>query len=133
MSYIMVLMITKKMQQLEAAKAKIANLENAIAAELNKEFAALPAKFGFSDVKSFLKAVKSAAGGKRRGKAVKSTKKSAGGKKRRTRAVITDATRAEVKKLVEAGKTGGQIAKSVGISLPSVQNIKKALGLVKKR
>jgi DNA-binding NarL/FixJ family response regulator len=126
-------MITKKMQQLEAAKAKIANLENAIAAELNKELASLPGKFGFGDVKSFLKAVKSAAGGKRRGKAAKAGKKSAGGKKRRTRAVITDATRAEVKKLVEAGKTGGQIAKTVGISLPSVQNIKKALGLVKKR
>jgi hypothetical protein len=133
MSYTLFPMITKKMQQLEAAKAKIANLENAIAAELGQELARLPAKFGFSDVKSFLKAVKAAGGGKRRGKAAKATKKSAGGKKRRTRAVITDATRAEVKKLVEAGKTGGQIAKAVGISLPSVQNIKKALGLVKKR
>ena len=57
----------------------------------------------------------------------------AGAKKRRTRAVITDATRAEVKKLVEAGKSGGAIAKALKISLPSVQNIKKALGLVKPR
>ena len=32
-----------------------------------------------------------------------------------------------------AGKTGAAIAKSVGISLPSVQNIKKALGLVQAR
>ena len=117
-------MITKKMQELEAAKAKISSLENAIAAELNKELSALPAKFGFSDVGSFIKAVKAAAGKKG---------KTAGGKKRRTRAVITDATRAQVKKLVEAGKTGGEIATAVGISLPSVQNIKKALGLVKKR
>ena len=30
-------------------------------------------------------------------------------------------------------KTGSQIAKSLSISLPSVQNIKKALGLVKAR
>jgi hypothetical protein len=126
-------MITKKMQQLEAAKAKIADLENAIAAELGKELAVLPAKFGFGDVNSFLKAVKAAAGGKRRGKAVKTNKKTAGGKKRRRRAVITDVTRADVKKFVEAGKTGGEIAKALGISLPSVQNIKKALGLVKKR
>jgi DNA-binding CsgD family transcriptional regulator len=37
-----------------------------------------------------------------------------------------------VKKLVKAGKSGSQIAKAVGISLPSVQNVKKALGLVKK-
>ncbi len=50
---------------------------------------------------------------------------------RRKRAVITDETRAEVKRLVEAGKTGAEIAQALGISLPSVQNIKKALGLVK--
>jgi DNA-binding CsgD family transcriptional regulator len=38
--------------------------------------------------------------------------------------------RAEVKKLFEAGQTGAEIANAVGISLPSVQNVKKALGLV---
>jgi hypothetical protein len=54
-------------------------------------------------------------------------------KKRRKRAVITEAMRAEVKKMSAAGKTGKEIAKAVGVSLPSVQNIKKALGLVKKR
>jgi hypothetical protein len=53
--------------------------------------------------------------------------------KRRKRSVITDETRSSVKKLVEGGKTGSQIAKALGISLPSVQNIKKALGLVKPR
>jgi DNA-binding CsgD family transcriptional regulator len=50
---------------------------------------------------------------------------------RRKRATITDATRAEVKTMVEAGKTGAEIAAALGISPPSVQNIKKALGLVK--
>ena len=35
--------------------------------------------------------------------------------------------------MVSDGKTGAEIAKAAGISLPSVQNIKKALGLVKKR
>jgi hypothetical protein len=38
-----------------------------------------------------------------------------------------------VKRLVESGKTGAQIARTLRISLPSVQNIKKALGLVKAR
>jgi DNA-binding CsgD family transcriptional regulator len=38
-----------------------------------------------------------------------------------------------VKAAVEAGRTGAQIAKEFGISVPSVQNIKKELGLVKKR
>jgi hypothetical protein len=128
-------MITKKIQELAATKAKVAGLEKAIAAQLSKELSALPGQFGFDSVKSFIKAVKAMAGGKRKAKAAgrKKAKGKAGGKKRRKRAVITDATRAEVKKLVEGGKTGGQIAKAVGISLPSVQNIKKALGLVKKR
>ena len=108
-------MFTDKIKELTAAKARVAELEQSIASELNRELAGLPAKFGFSDVKSFVGAVKAAAP-----------------VKRRKRARITDATRAEVKKLVEAGKTGNQIAKAVGISLPSVAKIKKALGLVRK-
>ena len=47
--------------------------------------------------------------------------------------LLTDATRASVRELTEAGKTGKEIAATVGISLPSVQNIKKALGLVRKK
>lgn len=39
----------------------------------------------------------------------------------------------EVGKLAKDGKTGNEIAAAVGISLPSVQNIKKKLGLVTKR
>lgn len=129
-------MVTDKMKELEAARAKLAALEQSIQGELNKELAALPAKYGFASAEDFLAAVRAATGAKvRRGR--KPGKAGAGkgapGKKRRKRAVITEATRNEVKKLVEAGKTGGEISKSLGISLPSVQNIKKALGLVKKR
>ena len=39
----------------------------------------------------------------------------------------------KVKALATAGKTGSAIAKATGISLPSVQNLKKKLGLVKAR
>ena len=124
-------MITNKIKQLAATRAKIATLEKAIATQLNRELSALPAKFGFDSVQAFIKAVKAAGRGGRTSGGKKA--KASGGKKRRARAVITDATRAQVKKLVDAGKTGGQIAKAVGISLPSVHNIKKALGLVKKR
>ncbi|MCX6952606.1 MAG: helix-turn-helix domain-containing protein [Verrucomicrobia bacterium] len=123
-------MIANKLKEIEAARAKIAALEQSMADELNKELAALPAKYGFDSAKAFAKAVKIAASG---GKVRVAGKSGAGGKKRRTRAVITDATRAQVKSLVEAGKSGAAIAKAVGISIPSVQNIKKALGLVKAR
>ena len=130
-------MVTDKIKELEAARAKLATLEQSIADELNKELAALPAKFGYASVGEFVRAVNAATGGgrgRRRGRPPgkgKSAKK--GGRKRRTRAVITDETRAQVKKLVDAGKTGAEIADTLKISLPSVQNIKKALGLVKER
>lgn len=55
------------------------------------------------------------------------------GQKRGKRAKITDEMKDQVKKLAGEGKTGAEIAKAVGISLPSVQNIKKAAGLVKAR
>ena len=131
-------MLTEKIKELEAAKAKVEELEQKIVVERATELAALPASFGFESVAAFVKAVRAAAGGKpvKRRKARKAEKKpakKAKKKKTRTRAKITDETRAEVKKLVEAKKTGAEIAKALGISLPSVQNIKKALGLVKAR
>jgi DNA-binding NarL/FixJ family response regulator len=141
-------MVTDKLKELEAARAKLASLEQSIQAELHKELAQLPGKYGFASTDEFFNAVRAATGGGRGGRpgrrgrppaaasaASSNAGKSAGGRgrKRRTRAVITDDTRAQVKKLVEGGKTGAEIAKNLGISLPSVQNIKKALGLVKKR
>lgn len=118
-------MVSDKLKQLAAARAQVADLEKAVAAEL----ATLPARFGFSDVKSFLRAVRSASGGKGRRAARTATKQTA----RRKRAIVTDDTRALVKKLANEGKTGSEIAKEAGVSLPTVQNIKKALGLAKKR
>lgn len=118
-------MITDKIKELEAAKAKVASLTEAISAERNKELASLPSQYGFATTADFINAVRAATAGKR-GRPV-------GGGKKRTRAVITDAIRAEVKKMAAAGKTGNEIAAAVGISLPSVQNIKKALGLIRKR
>ena len=124
-------MVTDKMKELQAARAKLASLEKAIADELKKELAGLPAKFGFDSAAAFIQAVKVATGGRKASGRVQAGKKPKSGK-RRTRAVITDDTRAQVKKLVDAGKTGGEIAATLKISLPSVQNIKKALGLVRK-
>src|SRR5687767_12531455 len=103
-------MVTDKIKELEAARAKLASLEQSIEAQLRKELAALPAKYGFDSVDAFTTAVRAASGG-RRGRPA--GKRGGPGKKRRTRAVITDATRAEVKKLVAAGKTGSDIAQSL--------------------
>jgi len=115
-------MDTKRLKELEFARAKVAALEKSIEAARTKELAGLPAQFGFDTTEAFLKAVRKSAGGKQR-RGLKT--------KRRSRAVITDATRKKVKSLVEAGKTSAEIAQATGISIPSVQNIKKALGLTR--
>lgn|SRR6185312_14956824 len=120
-------MVTNKIKLLESTKAKVAELEKAIKAELSRELATLHRKYGFPTPQAFIKAVRAVAGDAM----VSAGNRVAG--KRRTRAVITSETKAKVKELVQAGKTGGEIARAVGISLPSVQNIKKELGLVQKR
>lgn len=117
-------MNTKRLAELEAARATVSKLEEEIGAERTKELASLPAQYGFETAAAFIKAVKQASGGKKR--------QGAKGK-RRTRAVITDAMKNKVKSLAEGGKTGAEISRTVGISIPSVQNIKKAMGLIKPR
>lgn len=125
-------MISEDIKELEAARAKVAELEKTVAAQLTQELVSLPGKYGYADLNAFISALKKAAGvtGKS-GKGARAAAKAPGTGERRKRAVITDETRAEVKRLVEAGSTGSQIATTLGISLPSVQNIKKALGLVR--
>jgi len=121
-------MVIEKIQELNALQAKAAKLQAAIETERTAELAALPGKYGYDSVKAFIKALKSAAGGGRRRRGAK--KAPAG---RRKRAKITPELKAQVKAAVEAGKTGAAISKELGISLPSVQNIKKEFGLVKAR
>src|SRR5687767_14196086 len=115
-------MVTNKLKELEAARAKLASLEQSIQSELSKERAQLPAQYGFTSTNDFIDAVRAAAGDapRRRGRPAGSGANKAAtvakggkggpGKKRRPRSVITDETRAQVKKLVEAGKTGAEIA-----------------------
>jgi|GEM_PF-2406968 hypothetical protein len=117
-------MITSSIKELNNARAKVASLEQALTTEL----ASLPDVYGFKSLDEFVAAIKAAAG---KGKEGQPTK--AAGSKSRKRAKITDVIRAKVKALAKEGKTGSYIAKVLGISLPSVQNIKKALGLVKAR
>jgi hypothetical protein len=123
-------MVTDKIKLLEATKAKLAKLERAVATHIHRELASLPGKYGFGSVKEFAEAVAVASG---RGRKAGRGAAKAAAVKRRRRAVITDRIRAQVKKRVEAGQTGAAVAKALHISLPSVQNIKKALGLVKVR
>jgi hypothetical protein len=120
-------MVTSKISQLAAARAKVARLESAIESELHRELSVLHERFGFADLKSFFNAVQSAAATSQK---AGRPKKAAPAARHRKRAVITAAMREKVVKLAKAGTTASKIAQKIGISLPSVQNIKKAAGLV---
>lgn len=136
-------MFIDQLAKLQKAKAELAVAEAKLASDRVNALAQLPSQYGFTSLNDFLKAVKAAYGkggkaakgkGKSKGKAEKAPKvakapKAGKGK----RAKITDEVKAQVKTLAEEGKTGQEIAKLLGISAPSVQNIKKALGMVKAR
>jgi hypothetical protein len=124
-------MVTEKIKQLTEYQTKIDALKKAIASQLKNDLSSLHTKYGFETPLDLIKAIKASAGGKRPGRVAKAT--SSAGKKKRKRAKITPEMKQKLKGLVDAGKTGTVIAKTLGISLPSVQNIKKELGLVKAR
>lgn len=121
-------MPSNKLKEIAAYRAKIAALEKAVAEEQQKKLAGLHKEAGFDSTEELIDALKGL---------VKPTRKSRGraagkaGRASRTR--ITPAIKAGVGQAVEAGKKGAEIAMQFGISIPSIQNIKKELGLVKTR
>jgi hypothetical protein len=125
-------MVTEKIKQLTEYQTKVDALKKEIASQLKHDLSSLHTQYGFETPLDLIKAIKASAGGKRPGRVAKAAPASTG-KKKRKRAKITPEMKQKLKSLVEAGKTGTAIAKSLGISLPSVQNIKKELGLVKAR
>lgn len=134
-------MVTDTLQEIHKHEAKLAELKSQFEAQRAADFKALPGKYGYDSVEAFIKALKEVhaakpargrSAGAKAAKAAKPAKAPASGKKR-TRAIITDEIKAQVKSMVADDKTGAEISKALGISLPSVQNIKKALGLVKAR
>lgn len=123
-------MLSKKLKKLQAARDRLASLEKKMEAEL----AALPAQFGFESAQAFANAVvKASAGGARPAGKIGRRKAAAKPKGKRKRSKVTDDLRNQVKQLVEAGQSGAKIKAATGLSLPTIQNIKKAFGLVKAR
>lgn len=114
--------------QLAKARQQVAKLEKQLA-KGSRKLLVLPAKYGFKTMDSFIAALQQASSsGARAAKTAGATPSG-----RKPRAVITAETKAKVKAMVKADKTGSEIAEALNISLPSVQNIKKELGLVKTR
>ncbi len=122
-------MPNSKIKEIAAYKAKIAALEKAVAAEQKQKLAGLHKEVGFETTEELIAALQAMVKPARKSKRGGAAKKS--GRASRTR--ITPAIKTGVGKAVEAWKKGAEIAKEFGISIPSIQNIKKELGLVKER
>ena len=123
-------MLAEKLKELQAARDRLASLEKTIEAEL----AALPAQFGFDSAQAFADAVvKASASGSRVPRKAGGRKAAAKPQGARKRSVVTDELRTQVKQLAEAGQTGAQIKAATGLSLPAIQNIKKAFGVANSR
>lgn len=130
---------TDQIAELQKAKAKLAQAEAKLAADRVAALSRLPGDYGYANLNDFIKALKDAAGKARKGRPAKAAKvakapkaaKAKAGK--RTRAKITPELKQQVISAVQSGQSGAEIAEAFGISLPSVQNIKKEAGLVKAR
>ncbi len=131
----------KTIQKLEA---KIAKIKAKSAQQNGKRFLALAKQYGHQTIDEFIKALAPYASpvmkgklGAKKGEAAAPAKVAApasGKKGKRTRAKIDDAKRNAVIADIKAAKmTAIEISAKHGVSVPSVNNIKKAAGLVKKR
>lgn len=114
-------MVTQKIKALEKYQQKVDTLRREID-RYRRDLRSLPGQHGFGSMAAFIRELR---------RADRSTGGTATG--RQKRAKITPEIKQKLKALVGAGKTGKQIATQLGISVPSVQNIKRELGLVKRR
>jgi DNA invertase Pin-like site-specific DNA recombinase len=126
------------MQELASQKAKLIELEAAIIAERDAQLAGLHEELGYDTREDLIAALRALGKGKAKAKGKPGRKKSApveaapaGAKKRRKRAKVTPEMRKQIEEAAKAGKTGAAIAKEFGVSLPTVQNIKRAAGLTR--
>jgi DNA-binding NarL/FixJ family response regulator len=113
-------MLSEKIKAIADTKAKLLLLEQELSTERDVALVGLIEKFGFSTADELISAIRTASS---------RTKKS----KDRSYSRITPRIRDEVNRLFNAGKSAIEIAAETGISLASVSNVKKSLGLVKAR
>lgn len=135
-------MLTSKIKELAQYKAKVASLESAIETARLNQLRNLHTEAGFDSREELIAALRGLGKGKRKGRRGRPAKKAAAKKKtagrkgkkgRKGRAVITPALRSRIEAAARGGATGQAIARKFDVSLPTVQNIKRAAGLTRKK
>lgn len=145
-------MLKERLKEIEQHKSKLASLQQALLEDLHsmlgyaqrssliqelqkitrpkgiRKAAAKKAAPKKAGKKAPRKAAKKAAGKAAPKAARKASAKSSG---RRKRTTITPELKNDIIAAVKGGATGSAVAKQFGVSVPTVQNIKKAAGLTK--
>ena len=121
-------MLTSQLKELAKAKAKVVDLESAISKNRKKQLEKLHADLGFDSRESLISALRSLGKG---GGARARASKPRGKKGRHKRTTITPELRTKIEAAVRAGGKGIAVAKKFDVSLPTVQNIKRAAGLTR--
>jgi CENP-B N-terminal DNA-binding domain len=120
---------------LQKAEAQVQQLRKKAASERAQQLEGLHVRFGFASRTELIEALVALDGTRRRGGSPKATTGSetpvAG--RTSTRARLTPEMKAEIVEAIKAGESGVSVAERFSISGQTVQNIKKAAGLVRSR
>jgi hypothetical protein len=119
---------------LQQAEAQVEALRKKVGKERSGRLKTLHLSFGFASRGQLIDALSELGGSGRPGRPPAAAKSAAPvGRKKRKRARITAEMKAEIIKAIKEGASGLTVAKRFSISSQSVQNIKKAAGLVQAR
>jgi hypothetical protein len=123
-------MALDKLKELANQKAKVAALEKEVEKERQSKLKNLHADFGYDTPDALIAALRAVHGRRGPGRKPAAAKKAAPAR-RRKRSRITPAARAKIEAALKLGQTGSAVAREFGVSVATVQNIKKSLGLTK--
>jgi DNA-binding NarL/FixJ family response regulator len=119
---------------LQKAEAQVEQLRKKAASERAKHLAELHLSFGFTSRRELLDALSELDGTRRSAGSAQATRGGkAAARAKGTRARLTPEAKAEILEAIKAGGSGVAVAQQFSISIQTVQNIKKAAGLVQAR
>lgn len=115
-------------RKLEKKQAELEQLRSQLAARRQKRLKALPKELGFETLDELIDALQSLRGGPR-----KPTSSSGAPQRASKRSRLTAELRQQIQNALKSGRTGAEVARSFGISYPTMHKLKTQLGLVKGR
>jgi hypothetical protein len=127
--------LSSTLTALQKAEAQVQQLRKKAANERAEQLKGLHLRFGFGSRTELIEALVGLGGTRQRGGSQKAT---TGGERpvaarKGKRARLTLEMKAEIVQAIKAGEAGAVIAKRFSVSGQTVQNIKKAAGLVRAR